>query len=106
MRRSLIVSARSTTPRGHAARRGTAVLALSLFLATAVLPQIGEAADPRLDTALAALAQAENLLEASEPGIVDEKTERRFERLVARAIRLILGAMEAIEAAKDAVDNP
>jgi hypothetical protein len=85
---------------------GAALLALAPFLAASVVPRVGEAADPRLDTALAARVQAENLLEASEPGIVDEQTERRFERHVERAIRLILRAMEAIEAAKDAVDNP
>lgn len=61
---------------------------------------------PGLDTALDVLEQARNLLEASEPGIVDKKTERKFDRRVERAISLIPRAEEQVEAAKDAVDNP
>ncbi len=47
---------------------------------------IARAADPRLDEADLALQKAVALLEASQTGGVDPKTQRLFDKAVARAI--------------------
>jgi Na+/H+-dicarboxylate symporter len=67
---------------------------------------VAHAADPRLDEALASLAKAEAQLLASQPGPASPKVQQEFQRHVDRALYLIDRAMEQIEAAKDAVNNP
>jgi hypothetical protein len=53
---------------------------------TQVAVGIARAADPRLDEADLALQKAVALLEASQTGGVDPKTQRLFDKAVARAI--------------------
>ncbi len=67
---------------------------------------IAQAADPKLDHADAALVKAQALIEASEAGVVDDKTQRAFDRHIRRAIDAIVNARQELQAAKDAVDNP
>jgi hypothetical protein len=77
-----------------------AVLALGLGIGMA------RAADPRLDEADAALQKAQALLQASQTGGVDPKTQRRFDKTVALAIADVEDARTSIADAKYAVDNP
>jgi hypothetical protein len=67
---------------------------------------IAQAADPRLDTADAALVQAQTLLAATETCCVSAKAEKEFHKAVADAIGHIDEARADIVRAKDAVDNP
>jgi hypothetical protein len=67
---------------------------------------IARAADPRLDEADLALQKAVALLEASQTGGVDPKTQRLFDKAVARAIADVEDARANITDAKNAVDNP
>ncbi len=93
---------------------GKLALRRPLLLAAAVLAAltigftigVAQAADQRLDDARLALEKAQALVEASQPGGIPEKAERRFERHRGRALDHIAKAMEQIGAAKDAVDNP
>lgn len=84
------------------------LLVAAVFAALTIGFAIGvaQAADQRLDDADLALQKAAALLEASQPGGVPEKAQRRFERHVGRALLHVEQAMEQIDAAKDAVDNP
>ena len=65
-----------------------------------------DAADPQLDQAMQALQKAEALLLASQPGVVPPKAESEFDRHTMRAVDAIQRAMDQVEAAQDAVDNP
>jgi hypothetical protein len=67
---------------------------------------VAYAADPRLDTADAVLQQAATLLAASQSGEVDAKTQREFDRAIARAVTDIASARAEIATAKVAVDSP
>jgi hypothetical protein len=67
---------------------------------------IARAADPRLDETDLALQKAVALLEASQTGGVDPKTQRLFDKAVARAIADVEDARASITDAKNAVDNP
>ncbi|MGH3126723.1 MAG: hypothetical protein ACRDPX_02270 [Gaiellaceae bacterium] len=66
---------------------------------------IAQAADPRLDTADAALVQAKNLLLASETCCVTERAEKQFHKAVGDAIGHIDDARADIVKAKTAVDG-
>jgi hypothetical protein len=67
---------------------------------------IAQAADPRLDTADAALVQAQNLLAASQTGGVSAKAQKEFDKSVTDAIGNIEEARADIVDAKNAVDTP
>ena len=67
---------------------------------------MAQAADPRLDTADAALVQASNLLTASQVCCVSAKAEKQFHRAVAEAIGHIEDARADIVEAKSAADTP
>ncbi len=82
---------------------GAAVLAA---LAVGLGIGIARAADPRLDEADLALQKAQALLEASQTGGVDAKTQRRFDKAVGRAIADVQDARASIVDAKSVVDNP
>jgi len=64
------------------------------------------AADPALDVAITALEKAEAAVNASQSGDLPEKAQRQYDRHTSRAVSHIEQAMEQIEAAKAAVDNP
>lgn len=66
---------------------------------------VARAADQALDDALNALQKAAALVESSVAGVADPKIVHRFERRRERALRKIDDAMQAIEAAKQAVDG-
>jgi hypothetical protein len=88
------------------APRLTALVAVALTVAIGVGLGAANAADPRLDTADAALVQAANLLEASQSGQVDAKRQKVFDKAVAGALADIADARVRIAEAKAAVDNP
>ena len=67
---------------------------------------VAQAADQRLDEAQLGLQKVQALLEAAQSGEVSEKTQRKFERHRSRALHHVEQAMEQIDAANDAVDNP
>lgn len=95
------------TPRGRLARRALLLVAAALAALTIGFTiGVAQAADQRLDEADLALQKAAALLEASQPGEVPEQAQRRFERHRTRALQHVAQAMEQIDAAKDAVDNP
>jgi hypothetical protein len=81
-------------------------LALALALAAGCAAGTAHAADQRLADALDALEKAQALLLAAESGVVSPKVEKKFDRQVGRAVDLIGRAMEKIQAAQEAVDNP
>jgi hypothetical protein len=68
--------------------------------------RIAHAADPRLDEALASLEKAAAQLLASQSGSGSPKIDDKFQHHVDRALEFIGRAMEEIQQAKDAVDNP
>jgi hypothetical protein len=88
--------------RGRLAGAGATVAALAIGFGIGT----AQAADPRLDEAQQALQKAAALVEASQPGVVSEQAERRFERHRNRALDSIERASAQIDAAEDAVDNP
>ena len=68
-------------PRKRPARRSLLLVAAVLAaLAIGFTIGVAHAADQRLDEAQLALQKAEALVEASQPGGVPEKAQRRFER--------------------------
>lgn len=79
----------------------------SLAVALCVFSWSGAAlaADQRLTDAQDALIKAAALVEAAEAGVEDPKIVKRFERSRARALRNIDRAFDAIEDAKQAVDE-
>jgi hypothetical protein len=91
---------------GRVGRRALVLIVLVEVLSAVAGIAVAHAADPRLDEALASLAKAEAQLLASQSGPVSPKVQHEFQRLVDRALYLIARAMEQIEEAKDAVDNP
>ena len=89
---------------------GMSNLVNALICAAAILGGIvagsADAADPQLDQALQALQKAEALVLASQAGLVPPKVESQFDRHTMRAVDAIQRAMDQIEAAQGAVDNP
>ena len=67
---------------------------------------VAYAADARLDLADDSLENAAALLEASQAGPVDAKTQKEFDKAIARALSSIAEARVDIADAKSAVDNP
>jgi hypothetical protein len=108
----------STSPRSHNEEARTVIThitsikharrslrwgaALAAALALGVGVGIAGAADQRLDEADAALQKAEALLEASQSGVADPRTQHRFERAVGRAVADVERARGRIVDAKDA----
>jgi hypothetical protein len=75
----------------------------AVALALGIGMGIATASDPRLAEADAALQKAGALLAASQAGVVDPKTQRRFDQAMARAIADVQDARAAIA---EAIDNP
>src|SRR4029450_5527370 len=91
---------------GRVGRRALVLIVLVGVLSAVAGIAVAHAADPRLDEALASLAKAEAQLLASQPGPASPQGQQELQRPLDRAPYLIDRAMEQIEAAKDAVNNP
>jgi hypothetical protein len=96
----------SKVPGRRTLRRALIAVALTAALAAGFAAGVVYAADPRLDLAFDALLKAEALLLASDAGVVSDKVRHEFEKHVERAVLRVQDAMDAIIAAKNAVDNP
>ena len=92
--------------RKHHTPRLIALVLIVLTVATVVGLGVALGADPRLDTADAALQQAATLLEASQSGPLDAKRQKAFDKAVAGTLENIADARAQIADAKAAVDNP
>ena len=95
------------TPSKRPARRPLLLVA-AIFAALTIGFTIGvaQAADQRLDEARPRPAEGGGPPGGVAAGRVPEKAQRRFERHRGRALHHVAQAMEQIDAAKDAVDNP
>lgn len=86
-------------------RRLALSAALIAVLCVFAVARVALAADQRLTDAQDALEKAAALVDAAEPGVEDPRTVNRFERSRTRALRNIERALDAIEDAKQAVDD-
>jgi hypothetical protein len=83
-----------------------AALASALAVGIGIGAGAGAAADQRLDLADDALENAAALLQAAQGPGEPEKSQKRFERVVAKALAKIDDARALIEKAQETSDNP
>jgi riboflavin biosynthesis pyrimidine reductase len=101
---------RRRTARASGTRAGTRSAMTAAAVVSALVVGFGvgtaRAADPALDVAFTALEKAEAAVNASQSGNLPPKAQHQFDSHTSRAVSHIEKAMEQIQAAKDAVDNP